>query len=66
MVQMPIMFLFAGRNNLLIWITGWSYNEFQVFHKWIARVATLEAILHSACYGYFAAQKRESGVERRR
>ncbi|KAI5809391.1 ferric reductase like transmembrane component-domain-containing protein [Pyronema omphalodes] len=58
MVQMPIMFLFAGRNNLLIWITGWSYNEFQVFHKWIARVATLEAILHSACYGYFAAQKQ--------
>lgn len=58
--QLPIFFLFAGRNNFLIWISGWPYNDFQVFHKWIARVATLEAVVHSACYGYFNAQSRES------
>jgi hypothetical protein len=57
--QMPIFFLFAGRNNFFIWVTGWPYNDFQVFHKWIARVATMEAIVHSACYGYYAAQNRE-------
>ena len=57
--QLPIFFLFAGRNNFLIWISGWPYNDFQVFHKWIARVATLEAVIHSACYGYFNAQSRK-------
>lgn len=60
--QLPIFFLFAGRNNFLIWISGWPYNDFQVFHKWIARVATVEAIVHSACYGYFNAQSSESEI----
>jgi hypothetical protein len=60
-VNMPLYFLFAGRNNVLIWVTNWPQRDFQVFHKWIARISTLQAIIHSAGYGYVAAQNRECG-----
>ena len=59
LVNMPIYFLFSGRNNILIFLTGWTYNDFQVFHKWVARISMLEAVVHSAGYGYVAAQQSE-------
>jgi hypothetical protein len=62
-VNLPLYFLFAGRNNLLIWVTSWPQRDFQVFHKWIARTSTLEAVIHSAGYGYVAAQNRECAAE---
>lgn len=54
--NMPIYFLLAGRNNLLIFVTGWAYKDFQVFHKWIARTSALEMIVHGAAYGWKAAK----------
>ena len=55
LVNMSISILFAGRNNLLIPITGWSQTTFLTFHRWAARVATLQAVVHSIVYtlGYF-------------
>ena len=38
------------RNNVLLWLTGWSFSTFNQFHRWIARVATLEAVIHSIAY----------------
>jgi Ferric reductase like transmembrane component len=38
------------RNNVLLWVTGWSFSTFNKFHKWVARVVTVEAILHSIGY----------------
>lgn len=55
--NMPIYFIFSGRNNVLIWVTSWPYKDFQVFHKWIARTAFLCVIVHAAGYGYKSAQK---------
>ncbi|KOS19830.1 Ferric/cupric reductase transmembrane component 2 [Escovopsis weberi] len=53
---MPFIFLFGGRANLLVYITGWSYRTFNVFHRWIAVILTIEGIIHavgfSAYYGY--------------
>jgi hypothetical protein len=46
-IMAPLLFLFAGRNNLLLWLTNWSHSTFLVLHRWIARVFTLQAILHS-------------------
>jgi hypothetical protein len=37
-------------NNILIWLTGWGFGTFNTFHRWIARVATVQAILHSIGY----------------
>lgn len=50
MANMPLMWVFAMRNNLLLWLTGWSFTTFNQFHRWIARIATIEAVIHSIGY----------------
>lgn len=59
-MNFPLMFLFGGRNNILIWATGWSFATFNVFHRHVARVATLQAVVHSILYGviYFLGKWR--------
>jgi hypothetical protein len=47
---MSIAILFVGRNNLLIALTGWSQMTFMTLHRWTARVAALQAVVHSICY----------------
>ncbi|KAG5371978.1 Ferric/cupric reductase transmembrane component 2 [Yarrowia sp. C11] len=48
--QAPIVFLFAGRNNLLMWLTGWSFDTFNVYHRWTSRVMMVYAIIHSCIW----------------
>ncbi|KAK2001843.1 ferric reductase-like protein transmembrane component 4 [Colletotrichum falcatum] len=48
--NLPLVFLYGGRNNLLLWVTDWSHSTFLLLHRWIAAIATLQAILHSAIY----------------
>ncbi|VVT54093.1 uncharacterized protein SAPINGB_P003903 [Magnusiomyces paraingens] len=50
LTQIPVLFLFGGRNNLLQYLTGFSFDTFNVFHRWIARVMILFAFLHSVAY----------------
>ena len=45
-----LLWAFAGRNDIFLWLTGWNYATFNVFHRWIARVTTLEAIIHSIAF----------------
>jgi hypothetical protein len=45
--NLPLVFLYAGRNNMLLWVTNWSHSTFLLLHRWIAGIATLQAILHS-------------------
>lgn len=52
--QLPLVILFAGRNNILIKHTGWSYNTFQVYHRWVARVMIIHAIIHAVCFTWLA------------
>ncbi|KAI9101827.1 ferric reductase like transmembrane component-domain-containing protein [Phlyctochytrium arcticum] len=44
---LPLTILFSGRNNFLLWITNWSYSTYLLLHRWIARMFTLQAIIHS-------------------
>ncbi len=46
-IMAPLIFLFAGRNNVLLWLTNWSHSTFMVLHRWVARVFTLQVLLHS-------------------
>ncbi|OLN92815.1 Ferric/cupric reductase transmembrane component 2-like protein 4 [Colletotrichum chlorophyti] len=46
----PIIWLFGMRNNLLMWLTGWDFGTYNNFHRWVARVATLQAVVHSVGY----------------
>lgn len=47
---MCISIFFAGRNNLLIAFTGWNQTAFLTLHRWTARVAALQAVVHSIAY----------------
>ncbi|SMR55512.1 unnamed protein product [Zymoseptoria tritici ST99CH_1A5] len=48
--NLPLLLLFAGRNNILLWVTDWSHSTYLLVHRWIAVIATLEACVHSAMY----------------
>ncbi|KAH9829724.1 putative ferric-chelate reductase (Fre2) [Teratosphaeria destructans] len=48
--NMALLTLYAGRNNILLWLTNWSHSTFLLLHRWIAIIAVLEACLHSAIY----------------
>ncbi|GME71747.1 unnamed protein product [Ambrosiozyma monospora] len=48
--QIPLVYLFAGRNNFMQWITGWSYSRFVTFHKWLSRMLILEILIHSLAF----------------
>ncbi|VBB88558.1 Conserved hypothetical protein [Yarrowia lipolytica] len=50
--QVPIVFLFGGRNNFFMWLTGWSFDTFNIYHRWTSRVMILYAVIHSICYSY--------------
>ncbi|CAO3613082.1 unnamed protein product [Cunninghamella blakesleeana] len=51
---LPMVYLFGGRNNIMIWLTGWTYDRFIVAHKWVSRVMFLHAVIHSVAYTWFA------------
>ena len=48
--QTPLIFLFAGRNNFLMWLTGWSFDTFNVYHRWIGRGMVALAISHGVTF----------------
>lgn len=48
--NMPIVWLFAGRNDVFLWLTGWDFGAFNMFHRYVARVLTVQVIIHSVGY----------------
>ena len=59
--NLPLLWMFSGRNNVFLWATGWSFATFNVFHRHIAMIATIQAIVHSI--GYTGFEFAESGVD---
>lgn len=58
--KIPLLILFAGRNNILLSITGWSYGTFLHFHKVLAGWMFVDSVIHSVTYtieylGYYVA-----------
>jgi ferric-chelate reductase len=47
--QMPLLILLAGKNNLIGFVTGVSYERLNVLHRWVARGLLLLITLH---FGY--------------
>ncbi|EAQ93107.1 hypothetical protein CHGG_01342 [Chaetomium globosum CBS 148.51] len=43
----PLVLLFAGRNNVLLWLSDWSHSTFVLLHRWVARLFALQVLLHS-------------------
>ncbi|KAH7163538.1 ferric reductase transmembrane component 4 [Dactylonectria estremocensis] len=54
--NIALLILYAGRNNVLLWLTDWSHVTFLLVHRWVAWMCTLQACIHSAlwlgCYAY--------------
>lgn len=46
-VVLPLCFLFAGRNNFLLWTTNWSHSTYLLLHRWVSRIFALQAFLHT-------------------
>ncbi|ODV83480.1 hypothetical protein CANARDRAFT_29930 [[Candida] arabinofermentans NRRL YB-2248] len=45
--ELPLLFIFAGRNNILQALTRWKYSRFLTFHKGIARLVFAQLVIHS-------------------
>ncbi len=43
----PLVILFSGRNNILLWLTDWSHSTYILLHRWVARIFGLQVIIHS-------------------
>lgn len=48
--NMPLIVLYSGRNNPLLWVTNWSHATYLLAHRWIATICVLQACLHSAMW----------------
>lgn len=44
---MVLTYLFAGRNNILLWMTGWKQSTFVMYHKWIGRILFCSVLTHT-------------------
>lgn len=50
MYKLPFVFFFAARNNFLVFLTGWSHDTFNAWHRWLARITTIDVIIHFIAY----------------
>jgi hypothetical protein len=57
----PLVVLLSGRNNVLLWLTDWSHSTYMLLHRWVARIFTLQVILHSILE--FMLYKRQGTVD---
>ncbi|TQV94779.1 ferric-chelate reductase [Cordyceps javanica] len=48
--NVPLVILYAGRNNFLLWLTNWSHSTFLLLHRWLAFICMMHAVLHSLVY----------------
>jgi len=46
--QVPLLILLAGKNNLIGFLTGVSYERLNILHRWVARGLLLLATIHFA------------------
>jgi predicted ferric reductase len=65
--QLPLIFLLAGKNNIIGYLTGISYERLNWLHRWCARCMLLTATIHMgyffadwAPYNYIGTQLKEN------
>lgn len=70
--QLPLIFLLAGRQNIIGFLVGMSYARLNWFHRWISRTLWLTATIHMgfwfrnwARYDYITYQLKNDPLTRR-
>jgi predicted ferric reductase len=48
--NIALAIMFSGRNTPLLWITGCGRSDIVTFHRWAARVAAIEGVVHVVLY----------------
>ncbi|GME24126.1 FAD-binding 8 [Neofusicoccum parvum] len=46
LAQLPLILLLAGKNNIVGWLTGTSYERLNWLHRWAARCLLLTVTIH--------------------
>ncbi|KAL6454355.1 CFL1 Probable ferric reductase transmembrane component [Candida maltosa Xu316] len=49
-MMIPLVILFAGRNNILQYLTRWNYSTFITFHRYVARMMFAFVVIHAVCF----------------
>ena len=49
-ILMPFLILFAGRNNILQWLTRWNFGFFMMLHRFMGRIVFLFVVLHAVTF----------------
>lgn len=62
-IQMPLLVLFALKNNILITLTGWSFSTFNTYHRAVSRVTFMQLIVHAITKHVFSASYGASLVK---
>ncbi|GES63109.1 metalloreductase [Aspergillus terreus] len=72
LAQLPLIFLLAGRQNLIGLFVGMSYERLNWFHRWVARTLWLTATIHMGFwfrswgrYNYIVHQLRNDALAKR-
>jgi hypothetical protein len=56
--NLAVIWMFSGRNNIFQWTTGWSFATFNIFHRHIARIVAIQAIIHGIGHTVLAVEKK--------
>jgi hypothetical protein len=48
--NLALIWLFPGRNNIFLSITGWKFPTFIRFHYHVAVVAIIQGVVHTIVY----------------
>lgn len=48
--MIPLLVLFAGRNNFLQWLTRWNFATFITYHRFISRIVILVVFVHAITF----------------
>jgi len=58
MWKLPLVFCFAGRNNVFLLVGHpWSLDTFNTFHKWIARMTIVDIFIHGIAISLVKAEQ---------
>jgi predicted ferric reductase len=70
--QLPLIFLLAGKNNIVGYLTGVSHERLNWLHRWCARCLFLTVTIHMgyffadwAPYNYITIQLKENNIVQR-